>query len=152
MNVNKALFGFIKIAFSILVILIVIYGMLRLCHMGYDYGFRLYTEPAMEEAPGRDVLVQIKPDMSLKEIAEMMEEKGLVRESNLFFAQLRLSDYRKSIKPGVYTMNTSMVPKELMKTMAPKEEEKVEDTEEDVFDISTPMGAEEFGTEMQIED
>ena len=64
MNINKALFTFIKIAFSIMVILLVIYGTVQLCRVGYDYGYRLFTEPAMEDEPGEDVLVQVKEDMS----------------------------------------------------------------------------------------
>lgn len=128
MNINKALFTFIKIAFSIMVILLVIYGAVQMCHIGYDYGYRLFTEPAMEEAPGEDVLVQVKEGMSNREIAEMLEKKGLVRDSNLFYIQLRMSAYAKKIKPGVYTLNTSMKPKELMAGMVPQEVE--EDTEE----------------------
>ena len=150
MNVNKALYTFIKLAFSFLVILIVIYGTIRICKLGYDYGFRLYTEPAMEEAPGRDVLFQVKPEASLKEIAAGLEEKGLVRDANLFFVQLRLSDYHKSIKPGVYTLNTSMTPKELMKTIAPEEEEVSTETQSEESESSSVD--EEVGTQLQAEE
>lgn len=122
MNINKALFSFIKIAFSIMVILLVVYGAVRLSGVGYDYGYRLFTEPAMEEEPGEDVLVQIKPDMSGRQIAEMLKEKGLIRDSSLFYIQMKLSSYDKRIKPGVYTLNTSMKPKELMAGMVPPEE------------------------------
>lgn len=131
MNINKALFSFIKIAFSIMVILMVVYGAVRLSGVGYEYGYRLFTEPAMEEAPGEDVLVQVKADMSGRQIAEMLEEKGLVRDSSLFYIQLKLSSYDKRIKPGVYTLNTSMKPKELMMGMVPPEEtEGTQDPEE----------------------
>lgn len=129
MNINKALFTFIKIAFSIMVILFVVYGAVNLCRVGYDYGYRLFTEPAMEEAPGEDVLVQVKSDMSDKDIADMLRNKGLIRDSNLFYIQMKLSSYAEKIKPGVYTLNTSMEPKELMAGMVPPEEE-TQDTEE----------------------
>lgn len=123
MNVNKALFTFIKIAFSFMIVLILIYGAVRLCSVSYDYGYRLFTEPAMEEEPGRDVLVQVKNDMSERDIAKLFEEKGLVRDANLFYIQLMLSDYKKLIRPGVYTLNTSMKPKELMMAISPEPEE-----------------------------
>lgn len=129
MNINKALFTFIKIAFTVMVILFVIQGSIRLCRVGYDYGYRLFTEPAMEEAPGEDVLVQVKEGMSSREIAQMLEEKGLIRDSSLFYIQLRLSSYVKKIKPGVYTLNTSMKPKELMAGMVPPKADTQEDTE-----------------------
>lgn len=132
MNVNKALFTFIKIGFSFMIILILIYGAVRLCSVSYDYGYRLFTEPAMEEKPGRDVLVQVKEGMSDRDVAKLMEEKGLVRDANLFYVQVILSDYKDAIRPGVYTLNTSMEPKELMIAISPepKDTEESEGTEE----------------------
>ena len=121
MDINKALFSFIKIAFLVMVILLVVYATIHLSKTGYEYGYRLYTETAVDEAPGEDVLVQIKPDMSNKQIAQMLQEKGLVRDSKLFYLQLKLSAYSHSIEPGVYTLNTSMTPKELMMAMSPEE-------------------------------
>jgi UPF0755 protein len=89
---------------------------------GYDFGYRVFTEPAMEQAPGRDVMVLVKEDMSQREIAEMLEDKGLVRDSNLFLLQLKLSAYSGKLLPGVYTLNTSMEPKEMMVVMATEPE------------------------------
>ena len=133
MDFNKALFRIIKILFTIMIVLLVIYGAVRLCRMGYDYGYRLYTEPAMSEEPGEDVLVQIKDGMSNREIGVLLEEKGLIRDSLLFYVQLTFSSYKDGIKPGIYTLNTSMKPDELMAAMCPLEEEVLEeqtDTEE----------------------
>lgn len=144
MNINKALFTFIKIAFSVMILLLVIYGTVRLGRVGYDYGYRLFTEPAMEEAPGEDVLVQVKEDMSNREIATMLEEKGLVRDSNLFYIQLVMSAYAKKIEPGVYTLNTSMEPKALMAGMVPEKS-----TEED---MDTKSSEADTGTELPEEE
>lgn len=121
MDINKALFSFIKIAFLVMVILLVVYATIHLSKTGYEYGYRLYTETAVDEEPGEDVLVQVKPDMSNRQIAQMLQEKGLVRDSKLFYLQLKLSAYSHSIEPGVYTLNTSMTPKELMIAMSPEE-------------------------------
>lgn len=41
---NKALFTFIKIAFSIMLILLIIYGTMLLCRRCYDYGYRFFSE------------------------------------------------------------------------------------------------------------
>ena len=68
MNTNKALFTFIKIIFTILVILLIIFGTVRLCRSGYDYGYRFFTETPVDEEPGQDVLVQVDAGMSAKEL------------------------------------------------------------------------------------
>jgi UPF0755 protein len=126
---NKVLFKFIRGAFSILIILVVLYGAAALAMTGYDFGYRVFTEPAMEDAPGKDVMVLVREDMSQKEIAEMLEEKGLVRDSKLFLLQLKLSAYSGKLLPGVYTLNTSMEPKEMMVVMATEAETETEDTQ-----------------------
>jgi UPF0755 protein len=85
-------------------------------------------------------MVLVKEDMSQKEIAEMLEEKGLVRDSRLFLLQLKLSAYSGKLIPGVYTLNTSMEPKEMMVVMATVPEAETET--EDPSDESTAVTGE----------
>ena len=121
MDINKALFKFIKIGFTIMIILIVLLATFYLSRTGYDYGYRLFTETAVEETPGTDVLVQIKQETSNWQIGKLLEQKGLVRDGKLFYLQLKTSAYSKSIKPGVYTLNTSMTANEMMSVMSGQE-------------------------------
>lgn len=152
MDFNKALFGFIKIAFSIMIALIVIVGALRLCTTGYDFGYRVFTEPAMaDENHGEDVLVQIRDDMSESDIGQLLEDKGLVEDGNLFYLQLKLSAYSGKIKPGVYTLNTSMTAKEMIVVMSAAEE--TSETESTDMQSTEGMSAvdEEGTTQVEIE-
>ncbi|MGN0415102.1 MAG: endolytic transglycosylase MltG [Agathobacter sp.] len=123
MNLNKILFAFIKIAFTVMVVLLIVFGTINLCRTGYDYGYRLFTETAVDLAPGEDVLVLVEPGTSGYALARKLEEKGLIRDAKLFYLQLKLSAYSKSIEPGTYTLNTSMTPKEMMIAMSPGEQE-----------------------------
>lgn len=121
MNLNRVLFAFIKIAFNVMIVLMIIFGTFSLCGAGYDYGYRFFSETSMAPAPGEDVLVLVEPGTSGFELSKKLEEKGLVRDAKLFYLQLKLSAYSKSIEPGTYTLNTSMTPKELMIAMSPGE-------------------------------
>ncbi len=125
---NKALFGFIRIAFSILVILAVVYATVQLAMVGYDFGYRVFTEPAMSAAPGRDVPVLIKDDMSDREIASMFADKGLIRDKNLGYIQIKLSAYSGKAIPGAYTLNTCMGIKEMMAVISTRVAETVDET------------------------
>lgn len=53
MDINKALFKFIKIGFTIMIILFVLLATVYLSRTGYDYGYRLFTETAVDEARER---------------------------------------------------------------------------------------------------
>lgn len=125
MNLNKAVFKFVSISFSVLVVLLVVVGLVKLGTFCYDFGYRVFTEAPVDEEPGKEVVVEITSEMSERDIGKMLEEKRLINDGNLFFAQLKLSAYSGDILPGIYTLNTSMTAKEMMVVMAA---EPVEDT------------------------
>lgn len=130
MNVNKALFKFIKIASLVLALLLFIYFIVILCSFCFDFGYRVFNEPAIAEAPGEDIMISISEDMSSGEIGEMLEEKGLVKDGTLFKVQLLLSAYKDDMEPGVYTLNTSMTAKDMMVKIAEVNKEKKKAEEE----------------------
>lgn len=66
--------------------------------------------------------------MTTKEIAQLLERKGLVRDADIFRVQLKLNKYEDQLEPGEYILNTSMPPKKLMEVLAGEAEE--EDEEE----------------------
>lgn len=121
MNAKKVVFKIVNISFSILVVVLVVFVMFRLGTYAYDFGYRVYTEEAMSPKPGKDVVVEVEQNMASTALADMLEEKRLVRDSNLFLVQLKLSAYADKIKPGIYTLNTSMTPREMIEEMSPGE-------------------------------
>ncbi len=149
MRLNKIIIKFVRISFSLLVILLVIFGLTKIGMAGYEFGYRVFTEKAMSGAPGEDITVQITSDMSDREVGEMLEEKGLIRDAGLFYVQLRISSYAGKLQQGVYVLNTSMEPKEIMAVLSAVTEESVEDTEavtEEDTENSTELEPQE-GTE-----
>ncbi len=127
MKLNKVIFKFVSLSFSILVMLLVVVGLVELGSFCYDFGYRVFTETPVDEEPGRDVVVQITSDMSEGEIGDMLEEEGLVRDGKLFYAQLKLSAYSGDLLPGIYTLNTSMTSKDMIVAMATATEESTEE-------------------------
>ena len=123
MNKNKLVLRFVSISFSVLVILLVLIGFVKVGTYCYDFGYRIFTEEAIDEEPGRDVVVQITDDMSGMDIAKELKDKGLIQDARLFYVQLKVSAYSKKINPGVYTLNTSMQARDMMVEMSKKQED-----------------------------
>ncbi len=123
MNKNKLVLRFVSISFSVLVILLVLIGFVKVGTYCYDFGYRIFTEEAIDEEPGRDVVVQITDDMSGMDIAKELENKGLIQDARLFYVQLKVSAYSKKINPGVYTLNTSMQARDMMVEMSKEQED-----------------------------
>ena len=103
-------------------IVVVIYKGAVFC---YDYGYRIFTEPAISSGTGRTVTVTIPQGMSAKAMGELFENQGLVEDSTLFMLQYYASEYRKDIKAGTFELSTAMTAEEMMKVMATSQ-----DTEE----------------------
>lgn len=123
MNKNKLVLRFVSISFSVLVILLVLIGFVKVGTYCYDFGYRIFTEEAIDEEPGRDVVIQITDDMSGMDIAKELENKGLIQDARLFYVQLKVSAYSKKINPGVYTLNTSMQARDMMVEMSKEQED-----------------------------
>lgn len=110
--------------FRVVAIVAVIYLICRGAEMCYDYGYRIFTEPAMaSEENGRPVTVTVGSDMSALDIGKLFESRGLVRDAKLFVLQYYLSEYREDVKPGVFELNTSMTAEDMMKAMAQENDE-----------------------------
>lgn len=128
MNVNKVVLKFVKLGITIVFALLILYATISISLTGFDFGYRVFTEPAMEDAPGREIVVTIDKGMGASEIGAELERRGLVRDGKLFMIQLMLSAYKDDIQPGSYILNTSMTPKEMMILMS--EEIETEDESE----------------------
>ena len=94
----------------------------------YDFGYRVFTEAPISPTPGRDVTISYTEGKSFKDLAKSLEEKGLLRDYKLAMVQMYVSAYKDTIKPGAYTLNTSMTTEEMMKALSPGVDE--EDEEE----------------------
>lgn len=119
-NLFEKLMGTVfRLAVIVLVVWIIYNGVV----IGYDYGYRIFREPAMTEGEGRTITVDITEGMSPIAMGKLFESKGLIRDSRLFVLQYFCSEYRKDLKPGIYELNTSMVVEEMFEAMTETPEE-----------------------------
>ena len=118
-----AIFGII---FRVVCTVFVVYAIYRGAVICYDYGYRIFTEPAVSSGEGRTITITIPEGTTAVEMGEFFENKGLVRDANLFVLQYYLSEYRKDIQPGTFELSTSMTAEEMMEVMATPAEEGTE--------------------------
>lgn len=124
---TKVVLRMLSISISVLFCVLVVCGLYRLGLQCYDFGYRVYTEPAVSEHGGADVLVQITDDMDAAGLAKVLEDKGLVRDWRLFFIQEKLMGYKP--QNGAYTVSPSMRPSELMEALTPEADPPAEGTQ-----------------------
>lgn len=104
--------------------------LLKASTAAYDYGYRIFTEAPVSLGEGRIISVSVEDPVSVRAVGEMLEERGLIRDANLFVIQELLSENHGKIQPGIYDLSTAMTAEEMMAVMAkdaPDEEETQED-------------------------
>lgn len=109
----------LKIAIVVIIGIFIYRGAL----LAYDYGYRIFEEAPMSEGEGREVVITIPEGMSAQEMGELLYKKGLIRDEKLFRIQYFLSEYKKDLLPGTFTLRTNMTVEEMLKAMTVEPEE-----------------------------
>lgn len=120
LNVIAAVAGAI---FRLVVAIAVVYLIYQGAEICYDYGYRIFTEPAVSSGEGRTITVTITESMSPLEIGELFESRGLVRDAKLFTMQYYLSEYTKDVGAGTFELSTAMTAEEMMAAMVVEKDE-----------------------------
>ena len=122
MNIKDIALMFMGFIIRASIIAIAVLVIAKTGQKAYDFGFRIFTEEAMNPPPGRDVAVTIVSGDSTMDVGKMLEEKGLIRDSKLFYVQKKCSVYDNDIQPGFYTLNTSMTAEDMFAIIAGRKE------------------------------
>ncbi len=112
--------GFLSICLNVVIYAVLIFFLIKAVHIAYDYSYRIFGNVAVEEAPGRDVKIQILKGESTMNVATKLETNKLILDKYSFFIKVQLgnlasgskdensSKKKYDIKGGTYILNTSM--------------------------------------------
>ena len=118
MNARYLVAAMIETIIKIAVLAAVVVFVFRGATQAYDFGYRVFADEPVSVSGGRTITVGISENASVKEIAEMLEEKGLIEDSRLFVVQEFLSAYHKEILPGIYDLSTDMTAAQMLEVMS----------------------------------
>ncbi len=103
---------------KIIVFIIVVRYVVGMASEAYHFGYRIFTEEPMSGPPGIAYTVSLTEETTPKQVSEALENYGLIRDKNLFYAQYLLSAYKDKLQPGNYELNTSMTAEEMLAAMS----------------------------------
>lgn len=129
MQLKRIAFAIFGMMFRLLVTVIMIMLVYRLGIRAYNFGYEVFADIPAAYAPGINKTVTIAEGTSKWELAKMLQEKGVVHDSGVFFVQLMLSEYKDDWKAGIYELNTSMHSEEIIDKLAGVSEEEDGDSE-----------------------
>lgn len=123
----------------VLVILVILFC-ISMSHQAYEIGYNIFHQESMApEGEGEDVEVTITDGMSVDEIGQLLQEKGLLKDGSLFRYQERFSSWHGKIVPGTYTLSTDMTPDDMLKVLSAdyQDDSSTESTTESTGDSSS---------------
>lgn len=127
MNAKEIVASVFGMAFKIVAAVLIVMFTYKYALLAYDYGYRIFGETPLTSGEGRTVTITIEEDDDVKKIGRILENKGLIRDGELFVLQELISDYHNDLLPGTYQLNTSMTVEQMMEVMStvpePVEEE-----------------------------
>lgn len=92
----------------------------------YSFGYRIFSEEPMSGEPGIVYTVALSEETTPKQVAQALEDYGLIRDKNLFYVQYLLSPHKDELMPGNYDLSTAMTAEQMLEIMSSSyvEEEK----------------------------
>jgi UPF0755 protein len=124
MNTRKAVLRVGSICLKVAVFVLICFGLVSLGQTTYRYTHAVFSEEAFEEAPGKDIRINIPEDVSIGRFAQVLEENGVIEDAKIFKLQMKMADFGNTVKAGTYDLNTSMKPSQMFKLLSKANEDK----------------------------
>lgn len=128
MDNRKTSQGFAKVSIKTLKYVVMIVIAIVCATTAYNFGAKVFSNEAMEMAPGTDMSFTFEDGITVKEVGETLEEYQVIDDARIFWVQSYVYSV-KSIEPGTYLFNTSQNSEEIFKTIVAGPEENKKDTE-----------------------
>lgn len=119
MNSRQGALDLVVNVFKYVLIILLIFFLVRESRNAYRLGYSIFNPvPMAADGEGKDVQVTVAEDESLGTLAAVLESDGLIENKYVFRVQEYFSPYHDKIQPGTYTLNTGMLPNEMLEIMA----------------------------------
>lgn len=128
MDNRKTSQGFAKVSLKTLKYVIMIVIAIVCATTAYNFGTKVFSNEAMEMAPGTDMSFTFEAGTTVKEVGETLEEYQVIDDAGIFLVQSYVYSV-KSIEPGTYLFNTSQNIEQIFKTIVAGPEEKKKEAE-----------------------
>ena len=129
MNIKSLILAVLETIVKVVIFAVVIMFIFKGITAAYEFGYKVFADEPVSLNNGRTISVGVSENASVKDVANMLEEKGLINDSKLFVVQELLSAYHNEIKPGIYDLRTDMTAHDMLQIMASGENIVVYDEE-----------------------
>lgn len=117
MNTEKTKWTAVAVLWKSLAAVLVMILLIAGGRMAYQFGYDVFAQQALSDPPGKESAIAVQEGDSIAEIAETLEQKGVIQNALVFRVQELLSKYHGEIQPGTYVLNSSQTPDEIIQIL-----------------------------------
>ncbi|MCR5502891.1 MAG: endolytic transglycosylase MltG [Lachnospiraceae bacterium] len=129
MNLKSLIFAVLETIIKVVVLAGAVMLIIRGVGEAYDFGYRVFKDEPVSANNGRTITVGVAENASVRDVAAMLMDKGLIRDDKLFVVQEMLSSHHGKIRPGIYDLSTGMTANEMLAVMSSEEDKEEEDSD-----------------------
>lgn len=116
---KKSVRMILGISLNVILVAVGVFIIFNAGSKAYAFGHNIFDEEAVSTAEfAKETDVTITDDITAKQLAKLIYDRGLVKDRYIFYFQIILSDYKGKFKSGTYTLNTSMKPTEMLQILS----------------------------------
>ena len=123
MTTQKAVLRVASILYRVVFTVVIVLALVYVGQSTYRFTRAVFSDAAIEEAPGRSVKIQTKEEVSTKKLAQVLEDNDLVENALVFRIQMKMENFEGPVQPGSYELNTSMSPSKMLKVLSETNED-----------------------------
>lgn len=127
MQTRRMVFRIVMFLLKLVLAVVIMAAIYRFGEYAYYFGHSLYDNAAMSDPPGKDVVVVLPEGSTVRQAAELLEARGLIKDPYVFLVQERLSRYHGQMQAGNYVLNTSQNAQEMLAILSGHKEDVAKD-------------------------
>lgn len=145
MSIKSLIFAVIENIIKVVILAALIMYIFKGVTLAYDFGYKVFADTPMSANSGRIITIGVAEGASTEDVANMLEEKGLIENAKRFMIQEYLSAYHGEIKPGIYDLSTDMTASEMIEIMSTEKEEEpnIQNVEENIEESEEALEGED---------
>lgn len=108
---------------ELLVDVLIIFLLAKGFAAAFGFGYDVFTDSALDKNDKKSVVVDISSERSTSELAETLEESGIIENKYVLLAKMKISGYDDEVVYGKYGLSPSMTYDEIIATICHTDEE-----------------------------
>lgn len=114
---KKVLLHLTKSIINLCILVFIIFSCVFIGNLAFNYAYDIAHKPSPESRSIKEVEITVERGATTKEIAKILEEKGLIKNALWFELKSRYYKYDGKFKEGKFVLSTSMDEEEIMEIL-----------------------------------